>query len=318
MNDTSFRNAKGQTQVLVVYKKSTLQTYEELQDIKVDNWIEQVNTFDPDKLKDAHLAHEACLSYVLKILHKHHFDVETCYRNELNTDITRDRMIITVGGDGTVLSASHFVHDNPIIGVNSNPAHSVGSLCAASVDNFETVLEDSVKNKTHWQKIVRVGGSVDDVPLPFLALNEILVAHSNPAATSRYHIQMNGHEEDQKSSGVWICTSAGSTGATSSAGGEVQPLDDDKLQFVVREPYFVETPVPSLLTGFIGPEQTLTIVSKMVYGQIYFDGPYRSYSFPLGSRLVVHSGVAPLWLYVLPEMEARRRRLGHFRKGTAC
>jgi len=43
-------------------------------------------------------------------------------------------------------------------------------------------------------------------PIPELVLNEVLIAHSNPAATSRYIIEVDDMKEEQRSSGLWIST----------------------------------------------------------------------------------------------------------------
>src|SRR5215470_17894056 len=45
-------------------------------------------------------------------------------------------LVISVGGDGTLLGASHYVRGGMIIGVNSAPGDSVGHFCATNRKNF--------------------------------------------------------------------------------------------------------------------------------------------------------------------------------------
>ena len=78
---------------------------------------------------------------------------------------------------------------------------------------------------------------IDGVPVYSRVLNDVLFSHPIPAATTRYAIRRDGRAEEQRSSGVWIATAAGSTAAIHSAGGKILPITSQRLQFVVREPY---------------------------------------------------------------------------------
>jgi len=55
---------------------------------------------------------------------------------------------------------------------------------------------------------------------------------------SRYYLQVGKLLEEQRSSGVWIATAAGSTGGLRSAGGKVLPKEDKKFQYKPRELYY--------------------------------------------------------------------------------
>jgi len=104
-----------------------------------------------------------------------------------------------------------------------------------------------------WRMVVQV----NDIPHSHLALNDVLFAHYSASATARYLITDQGMTQSQQSSGVWIATSAGSTGSIHSAGGLVCDLQDQRLQYRVRElfrPYGREELDPKhLITGgFLG------------------------------------------------------------------
>ena len=95
--------------------------------------------------------------------------------------------------------------------------------------------------------------------------------HAVPAATSRYILEIDGDSEEQRSSGVWVGTAAGSTGALRSAGGDVLPFSSTQIELVVREPYSVS-----------GQGQAIAIQSKMRDGRLFVDGPYGCFNVGLG------------------------------------
>jgi NAD+ kinase len=140
-------------------------------------------------------------------------------------------------------------------------------------------------------------------------LNEALFCHAIPAATSRYIVSFGGKSEEQRSSGVWVSTAAGSTGAARSAGGRLLPFTSRKLQLIVREPYLearreTEPLQIELDRVTIDPPEALTLLSKMEDARLYLDGPYRQMPVGLGDRVVCCVSNEPLNVYGLG-----RRRL---------
>jgi NAD+ kinase len=135
-------------------------------------------------------------------------------------------------------------------------------------------------------------------------LNEALFCHAIPAATSRYLVTFNGRTEEQRSSGVWVCTAAGSTGAARSAGGRVLPFASAKLQLVVREAYLElrrhPRPEPLQLSTLVfEPPESLLLTSKMADARLYLDGPYRQMPVGLGDRVVCSISDEPLTVFGL-------------------
>jgi NAD+ kinase len=131
-----------------------------------------------------------------------------------------------------------------------------------------------------------------------------LFCHAIPAATSRYLVTFDGHTEEQRSSGVWVCTAAGSTGAARSAGGRVLPFGSAKLQLIVREPYLElrrqPRPAPLQLSSVVfEPPQSLFLTSKMADARLYLDGPYRQIPVGLGDRVVCNISDEPLTVFGL-------------------
>jgi NAD+ kinase len=197
-------------------------------------------------------------------------------------------LVVTVGGDGTVLGASHFVSNGILLGVNSAPGDSVGHFCAVHRQSFTARLDDVLRDEWLPIELTRLAVSLDDQLLPELALNDVLIAHDCPAATTRYLIQLDDHEEEHRSSGIWVSTPAGSTAGIHSAGGRKMSLRSARLQYLVRELYRevhggLERTY-RLERGMIEPGQTLTIASKMQDGWLYIDGARTAYRFPFGVR----------------------------------
>lgn len=75
-----------------------------------------------DYLENRRKAHMDAIKYCQEILQQRPVDWEPIFRNNLSQPIHNVDLVITVGGDGTLLQASHFMDDTvPILGVNSDP-----------------------------------------------------------------------------------------------------------------------------------------------------------------------------------------------------
>jgi NAD+ kinase len=191
-------------------------------------------------------------------------------------------LVVSVGGDGTLLSASHFVADVPLLGINSAPSHSVGFFCGAKSGEVLEALQSALKGSLRQTVLTRMAVTINGEAAARRVLNDALLCHVSPAATSRYIVHLGDDEEQQKSSGFWIGPAAGSTAAQRSAGGRVLPLTSKQLQLVVREPYTPQGDSYRLRHALVRPGDTLTVRSKMHDGRIFFDGPDRSVDIGYG------------------------------------
>lgn len=75
-------------------------------------------------LQDRHEVHEQTVRVCNDILSRRqaHVQFEMRLRDELQSPIRDVDLVITVGGDGTLLQASHYVDNSiPVLGVNSDP-----------------------------------------------------------------------------------------------------------------------------------------------------------------------------------------------------
>lgn len=210
-------------------------------------------------------------------------------------------LVVTVGGDGTFLRSSHSIDatptgdGTPMMAVNSAVSSSIGYFAAATEADFgavfDTILAGQVRSRGLWRLQVLINGK----PLRDLALNDVLVAHRSPAETSRYTLHLGDRAQDQKSSGIWVSTAAGSTAAIRSAGGQLLEIDARTLQYRVRE--LMRWAVQGEpLSGGLVPDQ-LEVVSRMSTGSLYIDGGHKRVSFGFGDRLVFRPAARPLpWI----------------------
>ncbi len=207
-------------------------------------------------------------------------------------------LVISIGGDGTLLNSSHYVRGAAMIGVNSAPGDSVGHFCSGNRKNFDRRLDAILNGKLKPKELARLQITLDEKPLPELALNDVLIAHDCPAATTRYLIKVGRREEEHRSSGVWVSTAAGSTAGIRSAGGKVMPLGSRRMQFMVRELYREPKRSYQLTRGFVEADGSIVIASKMAKGELYIDGARTFYEFPFGTRARIELAQTSLRIFI--------------------
>jgi NAD+ kinase len=206
---------------------------------------------------------------------------------------SRVDLVVTIGGDGTLLAASHQVGRGvPLLGVNSAPDHSVGFFCGARKGHVKAALARALAGRLPRTELTRMRVDLNGRCLHARVLNEALFCHASPAATSRYILEVvreNGAsaEEDQRSSGVWIGPAAGSTAAQKSAGGRVLPLESLKIQYVVREPYTPAGGHFRFAKGKLDPNGRLVLRSKMREAKVFLDGHRIVHQVTIGDVLVM-------------------------------
>ncbi|HEX3556913.1 MAG TPA: NAD(+) kinase [Thermoanaerobaculia bacterium] len=222
--------------------------------------------------------------------------------------IAAARLVVSVGGDGTLLTASHWVRDGLLLAVNSAPADSVGFFSLATLETFAAILDRIRRGEMRPLAVARLAVTLDGQQLPEPALNDVLAVHQHPAATSRYCLQLGKREEEHRSSGLWIAGPAGSTAGIASAGGRRTPLLSRRLQFRARELYRAPGRTYGLASGFVPPGETLVVESRMENGWLFLDGARTSYRFPFGARAEVRVAPSPLHLFADPARWAGLRR----------
>ena len=253
---------------------------------------------------DAHREHIRTLETVRSALDRIGVQVMEVERAQAMFDTSDADLVVAVGGDGTLLAASHSVVSAPILGVNSAPKHSVGFFCAARRSTFSSMLARALDDRLTSVELTRMRVSVNGRLRTKHVLNEALYCHRSPAATSRYILQLGKTREEQRSSGILIGPAAGSTAAIRSAGGRVLPLGSRKLQLVVREPYAPSGKRVAISKRLVSPGETVEIESKMDDACVFFDGAYRQVPVRLGDHVMFSASDQPL---VVLGLTKRRR-----------
>lgn len=265
--------------ILLLYKIST---YEYLQKSFCQR-SQEINRF-----YRSHQRHYATLARLQAFFKQNRIPYHLARRGERIQSSNYD-LFITIGGDGTFLEAAHHAKQQIVLGVNSDPQLSVGKFCAANAETFPGLF---VKLQTNKAKIIRLNRfclNLDGKTLPLQALNDVLICHQNPAAMSHYYLQVNKRREEQRSSGIWLSTAAGSTSAIHSAGGRILPLQSSHTQYLPREIYHGWGKAYRLTGGILSAHVVIEVTSLMREGVFFVDGAHQKFSFRFGQKLRITS-----------------------------
>ncbi len=283
--------------VLLVFKKSFLESH--AADRRA---VAQLEASDRARLIRSDSENRRALADVCGHLARLGVPYDAVFRGSLARRRRYD-LVVALGGDGTFFAAARCVDDTPVLGINSDPANSLALWSCADRFTFHRPLEQALAGRLRPVLLRRMAVSVNGRPLRFEAFNDVLFAHRNPAAMTRYRLAVDGRTEEQKSSGMWVATAAGSTAAIRSAGGVRMAVDSRRLQYLVREPYAWPLRRYRLARGFA---RRLSIVTFMVESALWIDGSRVRVDLTLGDRAELGPG-KPLRL--LGFQDRRRRRL---------
>lgn len=215
------RYGSGYSRVLVVVKHTPYESYSQLRlrgkAPKALRW---------ERLRDRHDSHQACVRELCELIRREVPDpgsVSVVSRDDLGRQhLDGVDLLVAVGGDGTVLSATHFVDSQTkggewgtgpaVLGVNSDPTRacerveasgpgrvipderrSFGALCFAAANTLQDIVPKVLRGELdhaiqrRHRIAVTVRGTLSETRLP-PALNDILVSHPSPAAVSRFRL----------------------------------------------------------------------------------------------------------------------------------
>ena len=129
-----------------------------------------------------------------------------------------------------------------------------------------------------------------------LALNEFYIASEKDYHTARYFLNVSGKKERQKSSGILISTPAGSNAWIKSAGGSILPLNSNKFEYLVREPYCGKISAKcSLINNVLNKNEKLELVFEVGNGIIIADSLSKEHKFRAGQKVIVRMSENPLY-----------------------
>jgi len=279
--------------VLLLYKKSAYKIYFLDRKGFTKGANKKVIGEQLKKFKKAHEEHYQTLKTVTQVLIEEKIGFSEFFRGQRVNYDAYD-LIITVGGDGTFLEAARHARSQIIIGVNSAPGFSTGSFCAANRRNFRPLIRKILKQRYSVRFLERLRVKFDSIKTPFEALNDILICHENPAMMCRYILKIGRRSEEQRSSGLWVATPAGSSGAVLSAGGKLLDRSHKLFQYVPRELYPRHSKIYNFKGGIIRPHRSFKVVSLMRGGLVYVDGAHVKVPFEYGESVSVTISPSPV------------------------
>ncbi len=197
-------------------------------------------------------------------------------------------MVIVIGQDGLVANTAKYVHNIPIIAVNPDQDRYDGVLLPFNQHTVFQAVENVLAGDYLFDLVTMAETELNDGQ-KLLAFNDFFIGTTSHIS-ARYQITLGNQSENHSSSGIIVSTGAGSTGWLSSlfnmansihqTFGNIQPLpyvpiakNENKLVFVVREPFLSKTSQISITSGILQPGDELILESHMPQnGIIFSDG----------------------------------------------
>ncbi len=280
--------------VCIIYKKSVYQKYIQSQKNRHLTNLYRKNHPLTRRFRKAHQAHTSALQQVIFELQKLGVPFKAESRRNIGPLQSYD-LIISVGGDGTFLRTAHHVKNQKMLGINSAPFASVGALLTCGIESFPKKIKALLDGRTQIRSLNRIEIRVNGKIIPTLALNDILFSHSSPAGVTRYRIKIGKQTDEQRSSGIWIATAAGSTAAIRAAGGKKIPISSKKIQYVIREPFHGKNGKEHLIIkGLMNEKQKIEILNQTIDACLYVDGTQTVYPLKFGDKIVLKNSRCPL------------------------
>ncbi len=160
--------------------------------------------------------------------------------SDFEPKVQESDIVITAGGDGTVLRAAQITanYNVPIAGINHGTLGFLTEIPKDKVDEYlDRLLEDAYRLDERC--ILDVDVKQPDKELQsFHALNDVVIARGEMARLLGLSVVVNGQKLTYlKSDGIVCSTPTGSTGYTYACGGSVMHPSSKNLQIVGIAPH---------------------------------------------------------------------------------
>lgn len=193
-------------------------------------------------------------------------------------------LVVTLGQDGLVANVAKYAGEQPIIGVNPDPARFDGVLLPFASEDARRAAARVLEGQAATRAVTLAAIELENGQR-LLAFNDLFIG-TRTHTSARYRISTRKTTEAQSSSGVLVSTGAGSTGWLSSvfnmaagvtafAGGQSAPpirftWEDPRLMFAVREPFISRHSAASIVAGVIERDEEIVVESLMPSGGVIF------------------------------------------------
>ena len=228
-------------------------------------------------------------------------------------------IVIVLGGDGTLLRASHAIGESkiPMIGVNLG---TTGFLTEVETGAMEEMVDSLLAGKYTVERRMRLAGAIrrktpgSGQIEKFSALNDIVVIREGVLRLIAIRIYVNGVFFDSfEADGVILSTPTGSTGYNLSAGG---PIVSPQARRMVMTPVSPHSLSKKSIVFDAKDEIRIVLTEKRKTQKneaiVSFDG-YMNYEIAVEDEVEIHASDIPLHLIRLKKYcfyDVLSRKLG--------
>lgn len=207
-------------------------------------------------------------------------------------------LVLTLGGDGTLLQALCWCADRriPLLGINTGH---LGFLTAYTLAETHKLLPEMESGLLVWESrtLLKISSlHPDKEPLPAdiwpYAFNEVALLKADTSSMIDVRAQCDGHFlTDYRADGLIVSTPTGSTAYNLASGG---PIVEPTLGCLVLTPIAAHTLTVRPLV--VGTQSRLDLLTRSRAGcyRISLDG--RSFTMPSSSAIVVEADERPVML----------------------
>lgn len=196
-------------------------------------------------------------------------------------------LVITIGGDGTILNAARSLADKnvPLLGINIGR---LGFLADVSPDEIDTVLDNVLSGNYLEEKRFLLKASVhrnSEVIFTADALNDVVVHVRDVARMIEFETLIDGlFVNHQRADGLVISTPTGSTAYALSSGGPILQANLDAIALVPICPHTLSN--RPLVVNANSEVDILICETKQAIAQVTCDGQ-TSFDVKVGDRIVI-------------------------------
>jgi NAD+ kinase len=270
--------------ICIIYKKSLFELHK--------NAYKNINVNSIKKnILLSHLENEKTKKTVCDVLNSLNINYKMISRGSLRKMyfINNYDLVLSLGGDGTFFETARHIKNIPIMMINSDRYFSSAFFSIANRLDFKEKFTKYLEDGLRKIKLSRIKLKINKKIVDEMILNDILFTHKIPSLCVRYILKIDKKSENQKSSGLWISTAAGSSGAMYSAGGKKMQIESDRLQFKIREP-LVDYALKNSIVDKI------EIISANSDGMLYIDGFLAKYNVRIGDKIEIEKSRWPVYL----------------------
>jgi len=235
----------------------------------------------------------------------------------------RGDVVVAVGQDGLVANTAKYLENQPLLGVNPDPARWDGILLPFLPGEVPAAVCAVLEGCARTRAVTMAEARLNDGQR-LLAFNDFFIG-ARTHVSARYRLSFAGRDEEQSSSGVLVSTGAGSTGWLRSVQEMAASVDalvsgrprrsrpqrvgweEERLAFVVREPFASRSTGTALTAGILEGGAVLRLESRMPTGGVLFSDGMEADALGFDTGTVAEIGIAPRKTRLVENPAARRR-----------